>query len=305
MKPPVPFLLAAAAVFTGAALFFKSRADQPGAPGLSVNSLAQTTGVVLSPTTSAPPAPAHVIPPPQRPAPSAGALMDRVEEKLLATAKPEVLSDLTAWTDDLILDAMQRVAGLSADERAQVKTHLASLRLDRQRNSLRTDLAPAGRIAALAELNRASDAWLAEFLGGERFGKYEASRKAKLRADAESAASRGLNRISRAVPLRPDQKDALYSGFVTAALDPAAPAVDPLTQFQITSSISEEPGRPNIQEEAKTTLSPEQWAQYEAQAKLYSEGQNKMTQHMMGMLPVLLTSLQELMEETDAADKAK
>ena len=41
------------------------------------------------------------------------------------------------------------------------------------------------------------------------------------------------------------------------------------------------------------------------QAKHLSEGQNKMTPHLMGMLPVLLTSLQELMEETAAADKAQ
>ncbi len=65
---------------------------------------------------------------------------------------------------------MQRVAGLSADERAQVKSPLASVRLDRQRNSLRTGPTPAERIAALAALNRASDGWLAEFLGAERFG---------------------------------------------------------------------------------------------------------------------------------------
>ena len=107
------------------------------------------------------------------------------------------------------------------------------------------------------------------------------------------------------MPLRPDQKDALYPGFVIAALHPAAPAVDPLTKFHITSSISGEPGRPNIHEEAKAILTPEQSAQYEEQAKHWSEGQNKMTPHLMGMLPVLLTSLQELMEETAAADKAQ
>ncbi len=305
MKPPVPFLLAAVAVFTGAALFFKSRADQPRAQNRSVNLLVPTVGVVPPAPTLTPPAQAYVIPPPQRPAPSAGALIDRVAEKLLVTVQPEVLSDLTTWTDDLILDAMQRVASLSETERDQVKTHLAALRLDRQRNSLRTDLAPAERIAALAALNRSSDAWLAEFLGKERFGKYDATRKAKQRADAESAASQALSRISRAVPLRPDQKDALYSGFVTAAFDPAAQAVDPLTKFHLFSSISEEPGRPQIQDAAKAILTLEQWSQYEEQAKLYSEGQNKMNRHLMGMMPVLLTSLQELMEETAASDKAR
>lgn len=131
------------------------------------------------------------------------------------------------------------------------------------------------------------------------------SRKAKQRADAESAAGRGLNRISRTVPLRPDQKDALYSGFVTSALDPAAPAVDPLSKFHITSTISGELGRPQIQDEAKATLTPGQWSLHEAQAKHLSKGQNKMTPHLMGMQRVRLTRLQELMEETAAADKAQ
>src|SRR5690606_4078698 len=130
-------------------------------------------------------------------------------------------------------------------------------------------------------------------------------RKARQRADAESAASRGLSRISRAVPLRSEQKDALYAGFVNAAMDPAAQAGDPLTEFRITSGISQEHGRPDIRDEAKATLSPEQWAQYEEQAKLWSGGQNKMTQHLMGMLPVLLSSLQELMAESAAAEKTK
>ncbi len=165
------------------------------------------------------------------------------------------------------------------------------------------DLTPAGRIAAHAELNLSSDTWLKEFLGEERFGRYEASRKARQRADAESAASQGLSRISRAVPLRPEQKDALYAGFVTAAMDPAAQATDPITQIRVTSSISEEPPRPDILEVAEATLSPEQWAQYQEQGKLLSEGQNKMQQHLMGMMPVLLASLQELMDESAKAEK--
>lgn len=308
MKPPLPFLLAAAAVFAGAAFFHKNRAAEneaenetqshPG--GLTINAFSVPLPVTISPVT---PSPANISPPPPRPAPAAGTLIQRVERKLQATAKPEVLSGLSAWTDDLVLATVKRVAGLSDEEAAKVKAHLAVTRLGRQRNSLRMDLTPAERIAAQTELNLSSDAWLEEFLGEERFGKYDASRKARQRADAEIAASQGLSRISRAVPLRPEQKDALYAGFVSAAMDPAAQAIDPITQFRITSSLNEEPGRPDILDEAKATLSAEQWAQYQEQGKLWSEGMNKAQQHLMGMMPVLLASLQELMAESPKAEK--
>ncbi len=106
------------------------------------------------------------------------------------------------------------------------------------------------------------------------------------------------------MPLRPEQKDALYAGLLTTAMDPAAEARDTLMKFQITSAISEEPSRPSLQEEAKTVLSPEQWAQYEEQSKISGEGQTKMQEHLMSMLPVLLTSLQELMDESAKGEKA-
>ena len=305
MKTPLPFLLAAAIVFLGAAFLYTKRA---AALTASRHSADRTAALVRVPHPSAPaPAstPDHPVPPPPRPAPAKGALMDRVEQKLLATVKPELLADLTAWTDDLVLAAMKRVADLSDEESAKVKAHLAATRLELQRNSLRLNLTPAKRIAAKAELTQSSDAWLKDLMGEVRFGRYEAWRKARKLADAESAASQGLRRISRALPLRPDQKDALYAGFVNAAMSPAAEAADPLTQFRLTSSISEEPSKPMIQEEAKAILTPEQWAQYEEQAKLASEGQNKMTQHLLGMMPVLLSSLQELLEESAAGEKPK
>lgn len=307
MKAPLPFLLAAAAVFAGAAFFYMKRAAEHSANGtLTSRSPTQTALPDLKSTGRPVPAPANVFPPPpNRPAPAKGALMDRVEQKLLTTTKPEVLADMTSWMDDLALASMKRVAGLSDDECAKVKAHLAATRLDSQRNSLRTDLTPAERIAAQAELTRSSEAWLKELLGEERSGKYEASKKARQLADAESAASQGLSRISRAVPLRPEQKDALYAGFVTAGMSASAEAMDPITKFRVISSITDEVPRPSITGEAKAVLTPEQWAQYEEQARLSSEGQNKMMEHLMGMMPVLISSLQELMQESDAADKAK
>jgi hypothetical protein len=305
MKAPLPFLLAAGLVFTGAAFFHARRAEEAAAssrsPG-SQNGHSRVTGLTASASMAATaPAASGISAPPFRPAPAKGALIDRVEQNLQASTKPEMLAELVGWTDDLTAATMKRVAGLSDAELTKVKARLAATRRERQRNALRLDLTPAQRIAAQAALTQVDDAWLKELLGTGRFEKYEASRKARQLADAESAASRGLSRISRAVPLRPDQKDALYAGFVTAAMSPAAEAIDPITRFRVTSSISEEPPVPAIQEEAKTILTPEQWAQYEEQTKLSSEGQNRMTEHLMSMLPVLLSSLQQLLEESVAS----
>lgn len=304
MKAPLPFLLAAGLVFTGAAFFYAKRAEGPTASSASPiiqNGNSKVTGPTASaPIAAAAPAASGISAPPFRPAPAKGALIDRVEQNLQASAKPEMLAELLSWTDDRTAAAMKRVAGLSDAELAKVKARLAASRRERQRNSLRLDLTPAQRIAAQAALTQADDAWLKELMGVERFEKYESSRKARQLADAESDASRGLSRISRAVPLRPDQKDALYAGFVTAAMSPATESIDPITRFRVTSSISEEPPVPAIQEEAKTILTQEQWAQYEEQTKLSIEGQNKMTEHLMSMLPVLLTSLQELLQESAA-----
>jgi hypothetical protein len=305
MRPPLPFFLAAALVFLAAAWFYTKRAAGAGASRNPHGLTATLPGGVhpAAPTSVA--TQAQLAPPPSRPARATGALINRVEQKLLATANPELLADLSAWSDDLVVAAMKRVAGLSDEESAQVSAHLATIRLQLQRNALRVDLQPAERIAVLAEVNRTSDAWLREKVGEERFSQYDSWRKARQRADAESAASQGLNRISRAVPLRPEQKDALYTGFVNAAQSQEAALTDPINQFQVSSSISEEPSRPQIEEEAKAILTPEQWAQYEEQARISSDGQNKMNEHLMSLFPVLISSLQELMEEGNSVEKTK
>ena len=67
--------------------------------------------------------------------------------------------------------------------------------------------------------------------------------------------------------------------------------------LRTTSSMSEEPPAPDITEEARSVLTPDQSAQWEKQRKLPQQQQEILMQSMQNMAPAAITTLQELLSE--------
>lgn len=286
MQPPAKIILSAAVVLAAAVICFQQQSSHLSSLR---NAAAQprTTPAAATAGNSRP-----WTPPPRsdRPAPQ-GRLIAKLEENLRRLFTEEQREALLEPADEVFAVRLIHATGLSASEQQEVRRQLAALRKEKAR------LLHAGA-GAPASLDARRDAALATLLGPERAALWEKAQAARRRASEEQSAAAAVNRVSRAVSLTASQKDDLHARLLAKAAAPAA-APDLAPRLAITANIStgDKLSIPPLTEEARTILTPEQFAAWEQYTAVTEQGFKQTMSQMMAMLPAVVTSLQELLAE--------
>jgi hypothetical protein len=240
-------------------------------------------------------------PPAKRPEPE-GRLLDRLGERLVASLDLPQMTLFLEATDSVELGRIAIAAGLTPEERALFEERFAAFRREQALLMKRKDLNGTAENEAWKTLADQKNDWIADQLGSGRMAKVEEAKKVTVRAGAERDAARLVSRISNAADLTTDQKDRLYATFVEQAQ--RAPAIgvpgDQALKFRVSGSMKEEPPVPDISEEARAILTPEQWALHEQTTTLSARQQETMMTAIKGMAPAAITTLQEFLNEPAA-----
>jgi len=288
-----PFFLSAAVVFVAGAVFFAQQASRLSA----ARRIAQVPpGVTSAPAAAT--ARTWAPPPAKRPEPE-GRLLDRLGERLVTSLDLSKMTIFLEATDGVELGRIVIAAALTAEERKAFEEKFAAFRHEQATLIKRKDLTRAGEDAAWKELADRKNEWIASQLGAERAAKVEESKRVVARASAERDAAQLVSRISHAADLTTAQKDRLYATFVNSAQNPpvtTAPGDQPL-KFRVYGTLKEEPPAPDILEEARAILTPEQWAQHVQSTTLSARQQETMMSAINGMAPAAITTLQEFLDE--------
>lgn len=291
MQAPAKVILSAAAVLAFAAFIFRQQTTQLAALQ-HPTSPAHVAAALTAATKPWSPPPRSPRPPPE------GRLLDKLEQNLRLVFTAEQIAAFAELADEPLAGRIALHAGLSDAEQEKFRRQFAAFRLEKAK--LQTAGSPARE--TLAEVDARRESWIAEQLGPERAAKWQAAETARLQADDEKEAATAVNKIARAVNLTAEQKDALYSKLLTKTATPAPPAGDTVPRLQINATVSSDGGIgvPNLTEEARAILTPQQLAVYEQHTAATTGSNQRMMQQMQTLLPTLISTLRELLDEKPA-----
>lgn len=248
-------------------------------------------------------------PPPGKPPQPEGRLLDRLGERLVASLEQPQMDLFIKAADAAELGRMALAAGLSAEERAAFAERFAAYRRDIAALERRKEMSRDEKDDARKKLTAEKEAWVAEKLGAERKSKVDGADRVFAMATAEHDAARVVSRVSDAADLTTEQKDRLYATLVERVQNPPPAAVstedeDEALKFRVHGSMKEEPPVPDISEEARAILTPEQWEVHEQSRDLSARQQQAMMDAIKSMAPSATVVLQEVLNETAPGQQA-
>ena len=168
--------------------------------------------------------------------------------------------------------------GLSAEEQEALRLHLE---------------------AQTGPDDSAARTWIEQHCIQERANAFDAAEAARRTAAAEHDAQEAIFRLSRIVDLTPEQKDRLYSGFVSKAITAPASEDAPL-ELRTAFSVKDTPDLPDPAALARPLLTPEQLAFFDAAMEQEKKAARDAGEGVMGqLLPVLMSALQEAAAEKE------
>jgi hypothetical protein len=292
-----PFFISAAVVITAGAVIF---AKQTGR-------LAEARQIASAePSTVSAPAAASsrtwAPPPAKRPEPE-GRLLDRLGERLVASLDLPQMTLFLEATDSVELGRIVSTAHLTEEEQKAFEEKFAAFRREQALLMKRKDLNGAAENEAWKNLAEQKKDWIAAQLGPGRMAKVEEAKEVTARAGAERDAAQLVSRISNAADLTTDQKDRLYATFVEQVQRAPAIAVpeDQALKFRVSGSMKEEPPVPDISEEARAILTPEQLSLHEQSSTLSLRQQETMMDAIKSMAPSAIVTLQEFLDEAPSS----
>jgi len=294
-----PFLLSAVMVLAAGGIVF---VQQTGRLQEILNASAARRPVGTAPAAHAPASRTWAPPPEKRPEPE-GRLLDRLAVKLVESLGPDQLALFLEAADPVETGRIGIAAELTVEERKIFADKYAFFRHEQAALIKRPDLTGAARDAAWTALVEQRSAWTKSQLGPERAAKVEEARKVALRAAAEHDAAGLVSRIGGAADLSTTQKDRLYATLLERSQNAPPPVSSPggNLEFRVWGSVKEEPSTPDIADEARDVLTPEQWAVYDQNRRLGARQQETMMDALKGMAPAAIATLQEFLTEKPAA----
>jgi hypothetical protein len=190
----------------------------------------------------------------------ADAFTEKFKNKMLSSITPETLNEF--FDEGALEKRIYMIAGLTTEETTDILVGLKPYELEQMRIYLNQGLTPAKRGEMLAEVKRRREAWLAVRIGKERYAAVLLSDEVVKNTSAEEGATNAINRLVSAVNLTDAQKEKLHAGFIEQQLNPAAAPEERLV-VTTNGSIQREPPGPDLSEELKKNLTPEQWNLYQ------------------------------------------
>ena len=280
--------LSAAGVFTAAGFIYNRQGTHLAElQRPAITDATAAPAVVVKPWT-APPRSARPVP--------EGRLLDRLEQNLRDSITPEQLAGMHKFADDPLIARLTFIATLTDSEQQTLRARFDEFRLEKIRLQARVGTTREELAAATTR----RDTWLQEFLGPERSARWEESESARLLAQQEKAAALALNRVSLAVSLTPEQKDTLHARLLAKAalpIDNLSLELQRQLRFTVDMSEGDTISVPPLQEEVRAILTPEQFTAWQEHTAATQRRHRDAESQLMPLLPPLLTTLQEFVEQ--------
>lgn len=218
-------------------------------------------------------------------------LMERVNAKLLESAKPEEVAVFLHSRDEQVRARI--VAKLRTDEKEAFKKAFAAYDLEWVQAAMNASLPGKERAAVLADISAREKSWVEGQLGPERAAALAEEDAGFQRTRMAQQVVNAVTRVDEVVNLSAEQRTRLQEAFAVRAQQPPEQSPQEGLMIRPYGYVTVDRTTPDLQEEAEKVLTPEQWAAYTEirTANAEADGE-KMNWMMTKIMPSFLNALQ-------------